>query len=618
MKNESHIDLEKLAIETLPLGCLTKGYQGKEVAFWIPAYQRGYRWKTDDVTKLLQDLEDFLGHDPVKRPFYCLQPLVVKKAKIKSDDEKSEREAWEVVDGQQRLTTLFLIWKVVTASSPYELSYETRKLSEDFLREPKPDNNGRFPNIDFHHIYHAYQAIVTWFKDKEDRKTCFKKLLSESSSEGRNARFIWYQLGPDDDAVAAFTRLNVGKIPLTDEELIRALFLRSREAGKLAEAAFQHRMALEWDRIESALQESNFWGFISNQPGPEGGRIRLLFELCAPKLSDTKTHALFTHYEELLKKSDTISLESEWQRIISAFEQLDEWYRDSELFHLAGFLNAILGKKSSIDELRKLIESAKNFSKSDFSAYLHSRIRKGLIKDGKKVAEFVGELDYEENQSAIRPTLALFNIATVIHTRGVQMRFPFHLYHDTKVGWDIEHVQSKSGDGLKNFEQQKAWLESCKPELQLEVDFQLSSGSPSNKNDESSACTLLAKLELFITKNSNEKFQELEDAIRTRLGEKKATDSKIHSIGNLTLLDAPTNRGYGNAPFAVKRAEILKPERPEGTFILPCTRDLFLKVFSKKPGNLRQWDIEQDGDAHEVAIRQTLETFFGEQGGNSQ
>jgi hypothetical protein len=199
------------------------------------------------------------------------------------------------------------------------------------------------------------------------------------------------------------------------------------------------------------------------------------------------------------------------------------------------------------------------------------------------------------------------------------MRFPFHLYHDTKVGWDIEHVQSQAGDGLKNFEQQKAWLESCKPELQLADDFQLPSGSPSNKSDESSACTLLATLELFITKNSSEKFQELEEAIRTRLGEKKATDSdKVHGIGNLTLLDAPTNRGYGNAPFVVKRAAILKPERPEGTFILPCTRDLFLKVFSKKPGNLRQWDIDQDGAAHEAAICETLETFFDYEGGIPQ
>jgi hypothetical protein len=605
MMNESKMNLEALTIGTLPVGCLTTA------AFRIPPYQRGYRWKKDDVEKLLNDLKAFLESTQDHRPFYCLQPLVVTKSK----DHPSE---WEVVDGQQRLTTLFLIWKVINESPPYDLSYDTRDRSKFFLKKISEKTPSDITNIDFHHIYHAHQSIQEWFNDDSDLKKCFNHLLTDTDTEGRNVRFIWYQLGPDDDAVAAFTRLNVGKIPLTDEELIRALFLRSRQAGKPAAAAFQHRMALEWDRIESALQESDFWGFISNQPAPEGGRIRLLFELCAPKLSDTKTHALFTHYEELLKKSDSISLESEWQQIVSAFEQLDEWNRDSELFHLVGFLNAILRKKSSIEELRKLIESAKDFSKSDFSAHLRSRIRKGLIKNGKKVAEFVGELDYEENQSAIRPTLALFNIATVIRTRGVQMRFPFHLYHDTKVGWDIEHVQSKSGDGLKNFEQQKAWLESCKPELQVEDDFQLPSGSPLNKSDESSACTLLAKLELFINENSNEKFEELEEAIRTRLGEKKATDSKIHSIGNLTLLDAPTNRGYGNAPFVVKRAEILKPERPEGTFILPCTRDLFLKVFSKKPGNLRQWDIDQDGAAHEAAIRQTLETFFSEQGGNSQ
>ena len=87
-----------------------------------------------------------------------------------------------------------------------------------------------------------------------------------------------------------------------------------------------------------------------------------------------------------------------------------------------------------------------------------------------------------------------------------------------------------------------------------------------------------------------------------------------NSIGNLTLLDAPTNRGYGNAPFVVKRTKILEAQRLKGTFILPCTRDLFLKVFSENPGNLRRWDIGNDGAAHETAICKTLQTFFGENG----
>ena len=110
-------------------------------------------------------------------------------------------------------------------------------------------------------------------------------------------------------------------------------------------------------------------------------------------------------------------------------------------------------------------------------------------------------------------------------------------------------------------------------------------------------------------------FPELEKKIRQHFEEAESTDEEINDIGNLTLLDAPTNRGYGNAPFVVKRTEILKFERPKGTFILPCTRDLFLKVFSKNAGNLRSWDIENDGAAHKAAICETLETFFGEKGG---
>src|SRR5438552_322948 len=64
----------------------------------IPAYQRGYRWTSQQVTQLLEDIRDFAQRDnPQPEEFYCLQPLV-----LKAHGDGS----YEVVDGQQRLTTL--------------------------------------------------------------------------------------------------------------------------------------------------------------------------------------------------------------------------------------------------------------------------------------------------------------------------------------------------------------------------------------------------------------------------------------------------------------------------------------------------------------------------------
>src|SRR3954447_9005794 len=62
--------------------------------FFVPGYQRGYRWGHDEVSRLLNDIWESRNQS------YYLQPVVV-KAHPSGD--------WELVDGQQRLTTLFLI-----------------------------------------------------------------------------------------------------------------------------------------------------------------------------------------------------------------------------------------------------------------------------------------------------------------------------------------------------------------------------------------------------------------------------------------------------------------------------------------------------------------------------
>ncbi len=611
MKDESHINLEKITIETLPVGCLTMS------AFQIPKYQRGYRWKKDDVEKLLSDLDEFIKekeNGQNARSFYCLQPLVVKKSK-----DSENKDCWEVVDGQQRLTTLFLIWNVLNGQVPYELSYETRELSKEFLKAPRPTEDGKNqPNIDFHHIYHAHQKIEDWFNGcGECMKKKFRDLLADTNTNGRNVRFIWYRLQEDDDdgAVAAFTRLNVGKIPLTDEELIRALFLRSREAGKPADGAFQHRLALEWDRIETALQEPDFWGFVSNQPPPEGGRIRLLFQLCAPAEIKDDNHALFDHYQKKLTGELCEEPLKVWHEIVACFEQLDEWYRDPELFHLVGFRATILGNNANA-ALRELLLKARATTKSDFAAGMRQSIRMKLAEE-KSLSTFISELSYSIGK-VTRQTLALFNIATMMSTQGIKMRFPFHLYHNTRIGWDIEHVHSQAGDGLGDTKRQAAWLESCLPELKHESELLEQEDGQISAFATATLSNLIAQIDAFLQAPSKDNFPELEKKVRAHFGESETDEDELNSIGNLTLLDAPTNRNYGNAPFVVKRTEILKTERPEGTFILPCTRDLFLKVFSQNPGDLRRWDIKKDGTAHEAAICKTLEMFFGEEAGNQQ
>lgn len=589
-------------IDLRPVDTLCGGSSIAPEGFRIPDYQRGYRWRKNDVIRLLEDLKEFLDEDAgtSSRPFYCLQPLVVKQPAAFAERGSAIHSEWEVVDGQQRLTTLFLIIRYLTGASPFSLSYATRDRSKNYLESLNGDEKG--DNIDFHHIYNAHDAVAKWFDDKPNEKDRFRILLKNSDCEGRNVRFIWYQLSPDDDAVEVFTRLNVGKIPLSDEELIRALFLRNPEGGKLAAGAFQHRLALEWDRIETALQDPAFWAFLSSKSGPEGGRIRLLFELCGPKDLQNNEQGLFLHYENELAKATPEKLRDVWQHIVTYFERLEEWWQDSELFHLIGFVTTIL-TDDSIAELRTLVDESAKTSKSAFKSGLRGRIRERLIGgNGKQIVEFLDELDYSNTQP-IRRSIALFNIATLLRTNDANLRFPFDRYHgDT---WDIEHVRSQAGENLKRPEDQAEWLKLCKTELEAEAGL-------NGTVEEKTADHLLKQIGLLQDNMPGAPtFEVLSTKILEHFGEAYQTEG-LHNIGNLTLLDATTNRAYKNAPFAVKRSTILAREK-EGTLILPCTRDLFLKCYSEKPGNLRRWTPE-DGEAHETVILHTMEQFFAKEG----
>lgn len=84
--------------------CVSQNSSGQH--YFIPDYQRGYRWEKREVTQLLSDLYEFMNQHPNQQEFYCLQPLVVVEREAKSLDLLPERvkEAgavvYEVVDGQ--------------------------------------------------------------------------------------------------------------------------------------------------------------------------------------------------------------------------------------------------------------------------------------------------------------------------------------------------------------------------------------------------------------------------------------------------------------------------------------------------------------------------------------
>ena len=82
-------------------------------------------------------------------------------------------------------------------------------------------------------------------------------------------KIIWYELinCDSEEEVSMFTKVNMGKIPLTNAELIKALLLKDINSnGNLEKIkSKQENIAVKWDEMESKLQDESFWSFLVNE-----------------------------------------------------------------------------------------------------------------------------------------------------------------------------------------------------------------------------------------------------------------------------------------------------------------------------------------------------------------
>jgi uncharacterized protein with ParB-like and HNH nuclease domain len=186
--------------------------------FYIPYYQRGYRWTAQQVFDLLDDIGAFAKNKAEGQTFYCLQPIVIK------EKEWDGISGWEVVDGQQRLTTIYIILSYLMKEflktdsliedyhkEIFTIQYETRPGSEALLKNITDDSS----NIDFYHMSEAYKNVKQWFtsgenvKDRTDRNTFLSAFLGKEEDK-LSVRIIWYHVDQQVDSLELFTRLNIG------------------------------------------------------------------------------------------------------------------------------------------------------------------------------------------------------------------------------------------------------------------------------------------------------------------------------------------------------------------------------------------------------------------------
>ena len=533
----------------------TKGVLEIEGNFFVPDYQRGYRWGENEVKQLLEDI-----YENGLKPYY-LQPIVVKKS------DKN----YELIDGQQRLTTLYLLLNYLEksfsgeskTSRKYEITHETRKETHSYLTDLNP--NKKEDNIDFFFIYNAYRTIKKWFEDDRSTINEFYFYLT------KYVKIIWYEPEDNISGVELFTRLNIGRIPLTNSELVRALFL-SRNSGLTP--AEQLEIAAEWDSIEKELHQPSFWAFLTNyQPEDYPNRIDLLFDLMAGGKSRDK-YATFFYFNNKIKEGE--KKQDVWKEIVAYFARLKEWYEDREVFHKVGFLVA------DNNNLIQLLERSKEMKKSERNIFLDNQIKARLEKIS------LENLNYE-NKADTQRVLLLFNILSVKNINDNTLRFPFDKYKNKNTTWSLEHIHAQNAETLNTTEKRKEWLRLHKEILEEETEL---------------AKKIANMLEKGIT---TEQFRELQQEVFKQLPNETEGDY-LDSLANMALLNVGNNAALNNSVFEVKRRKIIEMDKA-GAYIPYCTRMVFFKYYTPTPSNLHSWGAD-DREAYIKAIGETLKPYL--------
>ncbi|MBC7001560.1 DUF262 domain-containing protein [Photobacterium sp. BZF1] len=586
-----------------------------QLNFFVDDYQRGYKWQKDQVEDLLNDIDEF---EQKGADFYCLQPVVVKYHSAENADSQSR---WELIDGQQRITTVFMILSYLD-NKRYKIDYQTRESSSEFLQNYLSEtlsykkwddfvsDRKELDNVDNYHFYEAYKAIHQWFEDKcpEDvgRKKWLAKLLDHT-------KVIWYaardEKGTVDKAqsIDIFMRINSGKIPLTDAELIKALFLNHVVDENNLEWSLlkQSELAQQWDMIEHGLQNEEFWAFLSpkDRLNNKTTRIELLFDLLSgnnissqSKQTNTHdSHAAFRFYHEQLK--DSKDVHELWHKVKQGYYRLLEWYNDDDLYHLVGFL--ITRDITSVQALWALAEQK---TKSSFAEILKSEIAKTLRKDFKQDNESL-QFDNVSYDSTKRQTIiSLLMLLNIDVHRKNKTRLSFRLYRETQ--WDIEHIHAQQSKDHNNKQQFQVW----KDELHYISESGLISSDTKAELEQKLAFWQLA------LQNKDANCNDLRSEYLKSLGEVvgEFDDESLHSLDNLCLLPAKVNRGIGNHIFSMKRQLIINYEKLDGQYIPLATKNVFSKYYSESVSQMHKWS-ENDREAYRNALITSFKYYLGEE-----
>lgn len=591
----------------------------KNIIFEIPEYQRGYRWEKNQVNKLLEDIyEYFKRKDEDKNRCYYLQPIIVKN---------TIANKYDLVDGQQRLTTLYMILTYIDKEEVYQIQYKTIKESDDqsdnlnlkntileYIKEDSRENQ-KFNSLNEYYYYFAIETIKEWFKNNFlNNKDDFREFIIN------NVKILWYELDSNDgeDENDTFIRINTNKISLTQADLVKAEFLRKDKERNL-EGISLEEITTEWDEIEKSLFNPSFWFFINNVDTDD--RMTKILEITIKaeyseiyneilKRNLYNENIIYDTYENILKQK---KIKEVWNTIKQTYYILNEWYEDIELYNFIGYIVLIQKNREELCEwiVKTIKEYKKYINKKIFKTkyLIEENIKKNLFvqqdkKETNKELDIEGiesklrDLNYNENKNEIKNILILHNILTLNLLHENKIKFAFDKYKNSynekneKIEWDIEHIHSQHDKQLEDEEDKISYINYLQiywtnEVLKGKMDMQTAEQKIDEVKKNSSSLAKLNRYKRREVINSNSESE--------------------NQISNLVLLDASTNRSYKDDLFMKKRRTII--EKDEIKFIPICTKKAFLKEFIVDDNNqdimqFFEWNSEDEKMyLHDIATK---------------
>lgn len=607
--------------------------------FHIPSYQRGYRWERKHVEALLNDLSEFSNQ--AARPscsqgqFYCMQPLAVVENHRLSTGEET---VYDVIDGQQRLTTLYLLLSYLEearsylysgplATALFSLQYESR--DSDFFdrKEFKSSNiHEALRNIDFFYMARAYQAIGQWFERTGTNKAKILRVLipegylptegmdgvqledtRNHNDQESDVRFIWYEVPVSEhtDSMDVFSQLNYGKTALTATELVKALLFQcdiyTTDRPLMQEVCF--RRSCEWDAMEKQLQDPFMWGMFMSDSEVMPSHLTLVLDMVCRDLyaelkeahpewqlqedSDDFIYLVCDKYLEKAHDSDYADkVNALWQRILQVYTSLLNWYRNPDTYHLIGLLVWLkefkakrFGQSARLALLKELMVQYSQGTKPMFINYLKKRIARILhVEDTKRTQEgtMPWGLEYINYNENPLPIIRILVAFNVEEMRKQQTDSARFPFH---------LLRKYNITSLEHIHPQHLELDNIHTDT-LRSWLEAKKTALQQLNKDQDFADDVTRLESYLADDDTYKQHRDEaQALIARIDQEfddlaSMSEAQLHTLYNLALVDKDTNSALGNCLLDQKRSILKKRHESKKAYVLPCTFKAFGKYYT--------------------------------------